>query len=81
MLFSATDVAVAAIDFLRKNVDDRVVDSPPSRGPWRSLMLSASPLQGSHRVSGRHRSSSSTPAPSRMPRWQLYKRCMDEVHV
>ena len=30
VLFSATDTASMAIDFLKSNVDDGVVDSPPS---------------------------------------------------
>ena len=44
VMFSATDVASAAIDFSKTDVNDGVVDSPPSRGPWRSPVLSASPL-------------------------------------
>ena len=68
-MFSATNAASATIDFSKTNVKDGVVDSPPSRGPWRSLVLSASPLQGSPYVGCRHRS------PSRTPHRQLYKRC------
>ena len=30
VLFSATDAASASIDFFESNVDDGVVDSPPS---------------------------------------------------
>ena len=52
VLFSAINVASAAIDFSRKNVDDGIVDSPPSRGPWRSPVLSALPLEGSHCIQG-----------------------------
>ena len=79
-MFSATDVASAAIDFSKKDVNDGVVDSPPSRGPWRSPVLSASPLQGSLCVGRRHRSPSRSPhrSPSRTPHRQLYKRCTGE---
>ena len=79
VLFSATDAASAAIDFSRKNVDDGVVDNPPSRGAWRSPILSASPLEGSHRIEGWHCSPSPGLPSSRTPRRQLYKRCMDDV--
>ena len=47
VLFFATDAASAAIDFSKSNVDDGVVDSPPSRGLRRSLIVSPPPLQGS----------------------------------
>ena len=79
-MFSATDAASAAIDFSKTDVNDGVVDSPPSRGPWRSPVLSASPLQGSPCVGRRHRSPSRSPhrSPSRTPRRQLYKRCTGE---
>ena len=43
-MFLATDAASAAIDFSKTDVNDGVVDSPPSRGPWRSPVLSAFPL-------------------------------------
>ena len=79
VLFSATDAASAAIDFSRKSVDDGVVDSPPSRGAWKSPVFSASPLEGSHRIEGRHRSASLGPPSSRMPHRQLYKCCVDNV--
>ena len=67
VLFSATNATSVAIDFSRKNVDDGVVDSPPRRGAWRSPALSASPLEGSHCIEGRHRSPSPWPPSSRMP--------------
>ena len=47
VLFFATDAVTAAIDFCKGNVDDDVVESLPSRGPWRSPIILASPLQGS----------------------------------
>ena len=64
--FLATDVASPAIDFSKKNVDDGVVDSPPSREPWRLLVLLASPLQGSPRIGHWHCSPSPSPDPSRI---------------
>ena len=68
------------VDFSKKDVNDGVVDSPLSQGPWRSLVLSASLLQGSPCVARRHRSPSCSPhcSPSRMPHRQLYKRSTDE---
>ena len=80
VMFSVTDAASAAIDFSKKDVNDGVVDSPPSRGPWRSPVLSGSPLQGSPCVGHWHRSPSRSPlrSPSRTPHRQLYKRCMGE---
>ena len=52
VLFSTTDAASAAIDFSRKSVDDGVVDCLLSRGAWGLQVLSASPLEGSHRIEG-----------------------------
>ena len=79
-MFSATDAASTTIDFSKKDVNDGVVDSPPSRGPWRSPILSGSPLQGSLCVSHWHRSPSRSPhcSPSRTPHRQLYKCCTGE---
>ena len=80
VMFSATDAASAAIDFSKKDVNDGVVARPLSRGPWRSPILSASPLQGSPYVGRRHRSPSCSPhhSPSRTPHRQLYKCCTGE---
>ena len=75
VLFSATNAASTAIDFSRKNVDNGVVDNPPSRGPWRSPVLLASPLEGSHRIEGQH-CSPSLELPSSKTH---YKHCMDDV--
>ena len=60
-------------------MDDGVVDSPPSRGALRSPILSASPLECSHRIQGRHHSPSLGPPSSRTPHRQLYKCCLDDV--
>ena len=75
-MFLATDADSAAIDFLKKDVNDGVVDSPPSQGPWRSPILLASLLQGSPCVGHRHRSPSHSPhrSPSKTLHRQLYKR-------
>ena len=72
-MFSATNAASAAIDFSKSNVDNGVVDSPPSRGLRRSPIVLPSPLQGSL---CRHCSDcSASPTPHR----QLYKHYTDEA--
>ena len=78
-MFSATDAASTAIDFSKSNVDDGVVDSPPSRGLRRSPIVSPSPLQGSLCRPRSDRSSSPTPRSSNTPHRQLYKHCADEA--
>lgn len=45
LLRSATDAASAAIDYSKGDVEDGVVDSPPSRGPVRTPICSPSPLK------------------------------------
>ena len=79
VLFSATDAASAAIDFSKSNVDDGVVDSPPSQGLRRSPIVSPSPLQRSQCRPRSDRSSSPTPRSSNTPHRQLYKQCADEA--
>ena len=79
ILFSATDAASAAIDFSKSNVDDGVVDSPPSRGLRRSPIVSPSPLRGSLCRPRSNRSSSPTPRSSNTLHRQLYKQCADEA--
>ena len=44
VLFSATDAASPAIDFSKRNVDNRVKDSPPSQRSPRSPIVTTSPL-------------------------------------
>ena len=78
-MFSATDAALAAIDFSKSNVDDGVIDSPPSRGQRRSPIVSPSPLRGSLCRPRSDRSSSPTPRSSYTPHRQLYKQCADET--
>ena len=45
MFRSATDAASAAIDYSKGNIEDGIVDSPPSRGPGRTPIYSPSPLK------------------------------------
>jgi hypothetical protein len=45
-MYSATDVASAAIDFAKVNVEDGVIDSPPSHGASRLPVYLPSPLRG-----------------------------------
>ena len=78
-MFSATDAASTAIDFSKSNVDDRVVDSPPSQGLRRSLIVSPSPLQGSLYRPRSNRSSSPNPRSSNTPHRQLYKQCANKA--
>ena len=78
-MFFATDAASAAIDFSKSNVDDGVVDSPPSRGLRRSPIVSPSPLRGSLCRPRSDRSSSPTPRSSNTSHRQLYKHCADEA--
>jgi hypothetical protein len=46
LMYSAIDVASAAVDFAKGNVEDGVVNSPPSRDAARLPMCSPSPLRG-----------------------------------
>ena len=45
MLCLATDAASAAIDYSKGNIEDGVIDSPPSRGPMKTPICSPSPLK------------------------------------
>ena len=67
MLFSAIDAALAAIDFFKKNVHNGIVDSPPSRGPWRSRIVSASSLKDCPCMARQGCSPLPIPRPSRTP--------------
>lgn len=58
MFRSAIDAASAAIDYSKGDVEDGVVDSPPSRGPGRTPICSPSPLK---RASSNHGRSFSPP--------------------
>jgi hypothetical protein len=45
-MYSATNVASAVVDFVKGNVDDGVIDSPPSRSIGRIPIYLPCPLQG-----------------------------------
>ena len=45
MLCSAADATSAAIDYSKGNIEDGIVDSPPSRGPVKTPICSPSPLK------------------------------------
>ena len=75
VLFSAIDIASTTIDFSKRNVNDKIVDSLPSRGPPRSPIVAASPLQRSPSILRRHCSPSPCQGPTRMPHRQLCKCC------
>jgi hypothetical protein len=44
-MYSAADAASAALDFSKDNMEDGVIDSPPSRSVGRTLVCSPSPLR------------------------------------
>jgi hypothetical protein len=46
LMYSATDAAFAIVDFVKGNVEDSVMNNPPSRGAGRSPICSPSPLRG-----------------------------------
>ena len=52
MFRSATDAASAAINYSKGNIDEVIIDSPPSRGLERTPMCSSLPLK---RISLSHR--------------------------
>jgi hypothetical protein len=45
LMYSTTNVVSAALDFSKGNVEDGVVDSPPSRSAGRMLVCLPSPLR------------------------------------
>ena len=57
MLYSAADIAFATIDYLKGNIEDRVVDNPSSRGPVKTPICSPSPLKRASSSRGRSFSS------------------------
>jgi hypothetical protein len=73
LMFTATDAASAAIDFAKGNVDDSIIDSPPSRGPVASPILSPSPLNLSQSTPIQSRSCSPIPWTQEFLQRQLYK--------
>jgi hypothetical protein len=71
-MYSATDVASAVVDFAKGNVEDGVVNSPPSRDAARLPVCSPSPLRGYGSTPIQQRSCSSTKRTIRTPQRQLY---------
>ena len=45
ILCSAADAASVAIDYSKENIEDDIVNSPPSGGPQRTPICSPSPLK------------------------------------
>jgi hypothetical protein len=72
VMYSATDAASAAIDFAKGNVEDGVVNSPPSRDAARLPVCSPSPLRGYGSTPTRQHSCSPTKGTLRTPQRQLY---------
>jgi hypothetical protein len=82
LMYSATDAASAALDFSKRNVEDGVVDSPPSRSADRTPICSPSPLRDCRSTSIRQRSHSPVHHNVRTPQRQLYCKAsldMDEA--
>jgi hypothetical protein len=71
-MYSATDAASVALDFSKGNVEDGVVDSPPSRSVGRMPVCSPSPLRDCRWTPIRQRSRSPTHHNVRTPQRQLY---------
>ena len=46
LMYSATYAASVAVEFAKGNVEDRVVDNPPSRNVGRTPVTLSSPLHG-----------------------------------
>ena len=46
LMYFATDAASTIVDFAKGDIEDSVVNSPPSRGAGRLPICSLSPLQG-----------------------------------
>jgi hypothetical protein len=74
LMYSATDVASATVDFAKGNVEDSVVNSPPSRGTGRSPVCSPSPLRGCDWTPTGQCSYSLTEQTIRIPQRQLYSK-------
>ena len=71
-MYSAIDAASAAIDFAKGNVEDGVVNSPPSWDATRLPVCLPLPMQGYGSTSTRQRSYSLTKGTLRTPQRQLY---------
>jgi hypothetical protein len=67
LMYSAINVALAAIDFAKGNVEDGIVNNPPSRDAARLPVCSPSPLRGYGSTPTRERSCSPTKGTIRTP--------------
>ena len=72
LMYSTTEAASAAIDFAKGNVEDGVVNSPPSWDAARLLVYSPSPLQKHGSIPSRQRSHSPIKETLCTPQRQLY---------
>jgi hypothetical protein len=82
LMYSATDAASAALDFSKGNMEDGVVDSPPSHSTGRTPVCSPSPLRDCRSTPIRQRSRSPTHHNVLTPQRQLYCKAsldMDEA--
>jgi hypothetical protein len=73
-MYSATNAASTTVDFAKDNVEDGVVNNPPSRGAGRSPVCSPSPLRGCDWAPTGQRSCSLTEQTVRTPQRQLYSK-------
>jgi hypothetical protein len=76
LMYSTTDVASTTVDFTKGNVEDGVVNSPPSCGASRSPVCSPSPLQGCGWTPTEQRSCSLTERTVHTPQRQLYSKAV-----
>jgi hypothetical protein len=72
LMYSATDAASMVLDFSKGNVEDGIVDSPPSRSAGRMPVCSPSPLRDCRSTPIRQRSRSPMHHNIRTPQRQLY---------
>jgi hypothetical protein len=73
-MYSATNATSTTLDFSKGNVEDEVVDSPPSRSVGRTPVCSPFPLHDYRLTPIRQRSRSPTHHNIRTPQRQLYGR-------
>jgi hypothetical protein len=74
LIYSATDSVSTIVDFAKGNVEDGVVNNPPSRGAGRLPVCSPSPLQGCDWTPTGQCSCSPTGQTVRTPQRQLYSK-------
>ena len=79
VMCSAVDAASAAIDFTKGNVEDGVVDSPPSRGVGKTPLCSPSPLKRERTAEGDLRLGSSKPCNQGTAHRKLYALAEESV--